>query len=323
MKNYNFVLAKSCNNQRLDKVIQHLVGNISRTRIQKAIDGGLVKVNKLIISDSNTQVKTNDLIFVHLPEPESLHMTATNIALDIIFEDHDLIVINKPAGLTVHPGAGNYRDTLANGLLYYTNSLSDIGGLIRPGIVHRLDKDTSGLMVVAKNNLAHVNLARQIETRQLVRRYQAVIWGVMNPLSGTIKANIGRSKADRKKMAILRSGGKPATTYYHTRQIFLSSAASLIECKLETGRTHQIRVHLSGRGHSLVGDQTYGHNNHQIKPAQAALAGLADFKRQALHSWYISFSHPVSNNILEFSSALPADISQLIEPILAAPVILN
>lgn len=314
MKDYSFKLPKSLDNLRLDKALCLLINEISRSVIQKTIKDGYVKVNQVIISDPNTKVKENDIIILRLQDPKLPEMQAANIKLDIIFEDDDLMVINKPAGLTVHPGAGNHNDTLVNALLYYSNSLSDIGGTIRPGIVHRLDKDTSGLMVVAKNNIAHARLANQIEKRHLVRKYKAMVWGVLNPPSGMIQTNIGRSINDRKKMTVLKFSGKNAITYYNTEHVFLSNLISLVECKLETGKTHQIRVHLSHKGHSIVGDQTYGHNSRKINNVPMELQSkLAQFKRQALHSWYISFNHPITAMPMEFKADLPADIKELIE----------
>ncbi|XVN43613.1 MAG: RluA family pseudouridine synthase [Candidatus Rickettsia vulgarisii] len=298
---------------RLDKALVRLINKSSRSQIQRIINNSQVKVNSIIISDSNFQVKENDIIFVDFKEPIPLTIQEANIKLDIFYEDEDLIVINKAAGMTVHPGSGNHQDTLVNALLYHTKFLSDIGGLERPGVVHRLDKDTSGLMVVAKNNFAHVNLAKQIESRNLTRKYKALIWGVMNPATGTIRNNIGRNRIDRQKMTILKFGGKEAITSYKTEEIFFNGLISMIECKLTTGRTHQIRVQLSHLQHSIVGDQTYGHNNRKINQASDAVKQkLINFKRQALHSWYISFTHPVSGKLLEFQSPLPKDIAEII-----------
>lgn len=314
MQDYSFKLPKSLDNFRLDKAICLFINEISRSVIQKIIKGGHVKVNQVIIPDPNAKVKENDIISFCLQDRKLPEMQAANIKLDIIFEDDDLLVLNKPAGLTVHPGAGNDNNTLVNALLYYSNSLSDIGGTIRPGIVHRLDKDTSGLMVVARNNIAHAKLADQIEKRHLIRKYKAMVWGVLNPLSGLIETNIGRSPNDRKKMTVVKYSGKKAITHYNTEQVFLTNIISLVECKLETGRTHQIRVHLSHKGHSIIGDQTYGHNSRKINNAPIALRSkLAQFKRQALHSYYISFNHPIKAITMEFKIDLPADIKELIE----------
>ncbi|WP_341794571.1 RluA family pseudouridine synthase [Rickettsia endosymbiont of Rhinocyllus conicus] len=298
---------------RLDKALSQLLENVSRNQIQKAIKSSCVQINNVIILDSDILVKENDIILFSFKEPEELTIEAADIKLDIVYEDEDLIVINKAAGMTVHPGAGHHDDTLVNALLHHTKNLSDIGSSERPGIVHRLDKDTTGLMVVAKNNKAHMLLANQIEQRQVVRKYKALVWGVINPLEGTIKNNIGRSRSDRQKMTILKYGGKEAVTYYKTLELFYGGSISMVECKLATGRTHQIRVQLSHLKHSVVGDQTYGNNDRKINHAPPELkAKLLDFKRQALHSWYLSFTHPTSNEVMEFSCDLPEDMKVVI-----------
>ncbi|KIJ88303.1 RluA family pseudouridine synthase [Rickettsia asembonensis] len=311
MLTYN--VPNELNNIRLDKALSQLLENVSRNQIQKAIKDSQVLVNDVIISDPDVLVKENDVILFSFKEPEELKIAAANIALDIIYEDNDLIVINKAAGMTVHPGAGHYDDTLVNALLYHTKNLSDIGSAERPGIVHRLDKDTTGLMIVAKNNKAHMLLANQIEQRQVIRKYKALVWGVINPLEGVIKNNIGRSRVDRQKMTILKYGGKEAVTHYKTLELFHKGTISMVECKLSTGRTHQIRVQLSHLKHSVVGDQTYGNNDRKIAHSPPELkAKLTDFKRQALHSWYLSFTHPTSNEIMEFSCELPRDMEEII-----------
>nr|WP_253308202.1 RluA family pseudouridine synthase [Rickettsia endosymbiont of Ceutorhynchus assimilis] len=299
---------------RLDKALSTLLNQVSRSQIQKAIKASCVQVNEVIISDSNVSVKENDVILFAFKEPEPVTMKALDLKLDIIYEDEDLIVINKAAGMTVHPGAGHYQDTLVNALLYHTRVLSDIGSPERPGIVHRLDKDTSGLMVVAKNNFAHMHLANQIEKRQVVRKYKTLVWGVINPLEGIVKNNIGRSRVDRQKMTILKYGGKVAITHYKTIELFFNGFISMVECKLSTGRTHQIRVQLSNLKHSIVGDQLYGNNDRKVNYSPPALQSkLLNFKRQALHSWYLSFTHPVSEEIVEFSSDLPQDMKEIID----------
>ncbi|WP_375327353.1 RluA family pseudouridine synthase [Candidatus Tisiphia endosymbiont of Nemotelus uliginosus] len=298
---------------RLDKALTYLINPTSRSQIQKIINDLQVKVNGLIIPHPNYKVKENDVIKIEFQKLSPLTMQPANIQLDICYEDTDLIVLNKAAGMIVHPGNGNYHDTLVNALLYHTQSLSNVGGDERPGIVHRLDKDTTGLMVVAKNNFSHAHLAQQIETRQLKRKYKALIWGVINPLEGIIKNNIGRSRIAREKMTILKFGGKEAITHYKTEDILFHGLISMVECQLTTGRTHQIRVQLSHLKHSLVGDQTYGNNSRKISHSPVTIKEkLANFKRQALHSWYISFTHPVNNRLLEFQSALPADILDII-----------
>ncbi|BFD46032.1 MAG: RluA family pseudouridine synthase [Rickettsia endosymbiont of Sergentomyia squamirostris] len=311
MEEYN--VPNNLDGLRLDKALVSLISKTSRSQVQKSINDFQVQVNGLIISDSNFKVKENDLISVFFKAPDPLTMQEADIKLDIFYEDEDLMVINKAAGMTVHPGSGNHQDTLVNALLHHAKSLSSIGGLERPGIVHRLDKDTSGLMVVAKNNFAHAHLAKQIENRNLVRKYKALVWGIINPQEGVIRNNIGRSRIIRQKMAILKFGGKEAVTHYKTEEIFFDGIISMVECRLTTGRTHQIRVQLSHLKHSVVGDQTYGKNSKKVSSNFSIVPQkLMDFKRQALHSWYISFSHPVSGKLLEFESPLPQDIVEII-----------
>ncbi|WP_342267865.1 RluA family pseudouridine synthase [Candidatus Tisiphia endosymbiont of Empis tessellata] len=311
MEEYN--VPNNLDGFRLDKALVSLISKTSRSQIQKLINGLQVQVNGLIISDSDFKVKENDLISVIFKDTEPLTMQEADIKLDIFYEDEDLMVINKAAGMTVHPGSGNHHDTLVNALLHHAKSLSSIGGLERPGIVHRLDKDTSGLMVVAKNNFAHQHLASQIESRNLIRKYKALVWGIINPQQGIIRNNIGRSRLTRQKMTVLKFGGKEAVTHYKTEEIFFDGIISMVECRLTTGRTHQIRVQLSHLKHSVVGDQTYGKNSRKISSNLSIVPKkLMDFKRQALHSWYISFSHPVSDKLLEFESPLPPDIMEII-----------
>ncbi|WP_342272133.1 RluA family pseudouridine synthase [Candidatus Tisiphia endosymbiont of Parasteatoda lunata] len=311
MEEYN--VPNNLDGFRLDKALVSLISKTSRSQVQKSINDFQVQVNGLIISDSNFKVKENDLISVFFKAPDPLTMQEADIKLDIFYEDEDLMVINKAAGMTVHPGSGNHQDTLVNALLHHAKSLSSIGGLERPGIVHRLDKDTSGLMVVAKNNFAHVQLAKQIESRNLIRKYKALVWGIINPQEGVIRNNIGRDRITRQKMTILKFGGKEAVTHYKTEEIFFDGIISMVECRLTTGRTHQIRVQLSHLKHSVVGDQTYGKNSRKVNSNFSIVPQkLMDFKRQALHSWYISFSHPVSDKLLEFESPLPQDIVEII-----------
>jgi 23S rRNA pseudouridine1911/1915/1917 synthase len=237
------------------------------------------------------------------------------IALDVIYEDADLIVVDKPAGMVVHPAPGNPDRTLVNALIAHCgDSLSGIGGVQRPGIVHRLDKDTSGLIVAAKNDFTHVGLGTQFATRDLTRRYGAVVWGVPSPVTGTIEGNIGRSPRNRKKMAVVARGGRPAITRYRILRTF-GGGASLIECRLETGRTHQIRVHLAARGHPLIGDPLYGRGRRQrtLGLAESSGQAVAGFRRQALHARSLVFRHPRSGDRLRFDIDLPADIKALID----------
>ena len=306
-------LPYNLNNLRLDKALTQLVSNSSRSQIQRMIHDLQVLVNGVIISDSDFKVKENDIISLTIQDKPPLNLQEAEIPLNVIYEDEDLIVINKAAGMTVHPGAGNHQDTLVNALLYHGKSLSNIGGLERPGIVHRLDKDTSGLMVVAKNNFAHNSLATQLEQRDLVRKYKALVWGIISPQEGIIKNNIGRDRISRQKMTILKFGGKEAITYYKTEGIYFNGLISMLECRLSTGRTHQIRVQLSHLKHSVIGDQTYGSNASKLaRSPEVAAKKLANFKRQALHSWYMSFTHPTTKQLMEFQAPLPQDMIDII-----------
>lgn len=314
MSEYKYSIPEHLSGLRLDKALSSLCLESSRSQIQKAIKNEKLTINGQIISNLSAKVKENDEVTLVIVEEVQIGVLPANIPLDIVYEDDDLIVINKSATMTVHPGAGSHNDTLVNALLYHTNNLSDVGGEVRPGIVHRLDKTTSGLMVVAKNNNAHVHLAGQIETRELVRRYKALIWGMSKPTEGVINIPIGRSHLDRKKMSTVKTGGKQAITHYKTLEILYGGLFSLVECKLETGRTHQIRVHLSHTGHSVVGDQTYGNNKRKIHGCPERLQeALTVMDHQALHSFYISFLHPISGKRLEFERDVPLEYNELLE----------
>lgn len=312
---YIFTVSQGNAQLRLDKFLSLVLPDISRSRIQALIKEGHVSLYGRSITDSAHRVKLDDIYQLTVPPAAATEITAKALPLDIYYEDEYLLVINKEAGMTVHPGAGNPDDTMVNALLAHCgDKLSGVGGVQRPGIVHRLDKDTSGLLVVAKTDKAHQDLSAQIADRNLKRIYLAVAWGVMSPLSGTIHANIGRSIRNRKKMAVMRTGGKSATTHYTTKEIFANQLASLVECRLETGRTHQIRVHLTHTGHSLIGDQTYGSNKKLPNYLMSEIANyLRHFPRQALHSHSIAFTHPIHGEWLEFTSPLPEDMAKLVE----------
>lgn len=289
--------------------------SFSRSRVKKIILDGGVWLREEVITDSSRKVKLGENYRIEIPEIEPLELVPLNKSLDIVYEDEDLIVINKPANLTVHPGAGNYQDTLVNILLYHSeDSLSGIGGVSRPGIVHRLDKDTSGVMVVAKNDETHISLSNQIQSRELKRIYSALIWRNIYPSEGRIEANIGRSRIDRKKMGVVREGGKEAVTHYKLVRYF-GKIGSLVECRLETGRTHQIRVHLSNLGYPIIGDQTYGRSKSGLllNGSKEERDYITKFPRQALHSRFIEFYHPRKKERLSFKTELPEDISKLIE----------
>jgi 23S rRNA pseudouridine1911/1915/1917 synthase len=309
-KEYYLEVGANSSNIRLDKFLTNNLSDLSRTRIKFLIENGYVLKDSTQIKECATKVKLGDRYKIAIPPVEPSEMRPTHMPLNIIYEDDDMLVINKPAGLTVHPGAGNFQDTLANALLAHCgDSLSGIGGVARPGIVHRLDKDTSGLLVVAKNDIAHHSLAAQIKDRSFKRIYTAIVWGMPMPVKGTITGNIARSSVNRKKMTIVKTGGKEAVTHYSVIESFGDNIASKVECKLETGRTHQIRVHFSSKGHSLLGDQTYGNPRKKILKL---LPELENFKRQALHSKQIHFLHPVTKKEMFFDSDLPEDLEELL-----------
>lgn len=319
MQTYHFIIDNNFSNQRIDKVLAALLkeNNISRSIIQKAILNNQTFINDVIVNDTKLHTKENDSIKITINIPK-ISLEPYAISLPIIYEDDDLIIINKPSGLTVHPGAGNYQDTLVNALINHTNDLSDLNGDFRLGIVHRLDKDTSGLMIVAKNNLAHNSISNQIQMRTLIRKYKALVWDVFKPLSGIINHNITRSNQNRTKMTVVQVGGREAITHYNTEKILLNGNISLIECTLKTGRTHQIRVHCTHLRHSIVGDQVYGNNSRKIQAINSSFndSYLADMlnnlKRQALHSWYLKLIHPRTNEVMEFTSNLPQDIQDIV-----------
>ncbi len=305
-----FIVSDEDNKKRLDKFLSEK-SDITRSKLQSLIEEGLVsEKNGEIFKNSSQKIKSGQEIIVDVPAPKPSHLEAKEIPFEIIFEDDDLLVINKPAGLTVHPGAGNQSDTLVNALLFtHKNKLSAINGEFRPGIVHRLDKDTSGLMLVAKNDFTHQILSEKLKNREINRSYLAFIYGQLQPSRGRIEKNIVRSKNNRLKMAVVKNDGRVAITNYETKEIFLDGFASLVECKLETGRTHQIRVHLEAIKHSLIGDKLY---NSCKKTAPASIeSAIKNFPRQALHSYKISFLHPRSEKEMAFEISLPEDMKEL------------
>lgn len=287
---------------RLDKFLSAETG-LSRTRIASLMKQGCIEPR----FDLDFKVILGQTFTLTIPEAQDTDLKPQSIALDIVYEDNDLIVINKPAGMVVHPGAGNPSDTLVNALLAHCgNSLSGIGGIKRPGIVHRIDKETSGLLVIAKNDETHQELAKQFAVHSIERVYQAVVYG-FPPVCGTIRGNIGRSAHNRQKMAIVENAGKPAITHYQLIKPLFAGKASLIECRLETGRTHQIRVHMTSIKHPLVGDKLYGN------PPKGTPEILRLFPRQALHAQKLGFIHPKTKKMLHFSSSLPDDMLLLIQ----------
>lgn len=285
---------------RIDTYITKKIENLSRSYVQKLIDQSGIEVNGEKIK-SNYKVKSGDSISICIPDPVKLDVEAEDIKLDILYEDEDIIVINKPQGMVVHPAAGNYTGTMVNALLNHCKNLSGINGVMRPGIVHRIDKNTSGVIIAAKNDLSHRSLAEQIKNHTVTRRYIALLEGVVGPDTGTIDGPIGRHPVDRKKMDVV-ANGKPAVTHFKVIERF--NNYTLIEAKLETGRTHQIRVHMAHIGHPVVGDTVYGLKKQKYK-----------LKGQALHAAVLGFIHPRTGEYMEFAAPLPQYFEKLIDDI--------
>jgi 23S rRNA pseudouridine1911/1915/1917 synthase len=297
--------------QRLDKALADLLPALSRERLKSLIVEGRVSAEGRTLNPS-MKVLSGQVFTVTVPAPVEAEAAAQDIPLIIVHEDADLIVVDKPAGLVVHPAAGNLDGTLVNALLHHCRGhLSGIGGVARPGIVHRIDKDTSGLLVVAKSDKAHEGLAQQFKAHSIDRLYTAAVYGIPPIAAGTIDTWIGRSDSDRKKMAVQREGrGKHAVTHYRVTDRF--RGAALVECKLETGRTHQVRVHMAHLGHPLIGDPVYSRERKGFKSILETLG----FKRQALHAKRLGFIHPITGQKLSFDSALPADMQELLSELL-------
>ena len=292
---------------RLDRALAATIPSLSRERLKVLTKAGALTRDGKAVRDPATKVKGDERFTLAVPDPEPAHNEPQEIPLPIVYEDEHLLVVDKPAGLVVHPAAGNRDGTLVNALLHHCgDSLSGIGGVARPGIVHRIDKDTSGLLVIAKHDKAHEGLAKQFATHSIDRRYLAIVSGVPRQAEGTVDAPLARSPQNRKKIAIVSAGkGKRAVT--HWKRLQLLKDAALVECSLETGRTHQVRVHMASIGHPLVGDPVYGRG----KSVHRNLLNQLDFKRQALHAAHLGFIHPVTKGRLSFDSALPSDMQEL------------
>ena len=314
----NLLVKTEENNQRVDTFIKNKEQSLSRTRIKNLILKKNLKLNSQILISPSKKVSTGDQLSLEIPEPKLASLKPYKFKLDIIYEDKDIIIINKPAGIVIHPGAGNYDNTIVNALMNYCGgNLSNIGDELRPGIVHRIDKDTSGLIVIAKNNFAHENLSIQFNKHSIKRVYQLLIWGKLRPQTGTIKTLIKRSTKNRQLMEVGSTKGKIAITNYKTLEVFENNKTptlSLVECKLETGRTHQIRVHMSYKGNNILGDKKYKKKFKKFKNIDSKLENLLlKLDRQYLHAKTLGFTHPVNGKEIEFSSFLPQELENILK----------
>ena len=317
-KKINLIVKENDQNTRIDVFINNKERFISRTRIKNLILDGKLKLNNRIIKNPSKKVINGDVLELIIPEPKKTSLKPYRYNLNIVYEDDDLIVIDKPAGIVMHPGAGNFDKTIVNALMYYDKkSLSTIGDELRPGIVHRIDKNTSGLIVIAKNNITHENLSVQFRKHTIKRIYQLLIWGKIRPSKGKIKTLISRSSKNRQMMEVSRIKGKTAITNYKTIEIFENKnvpTLSLIECKLETGRTHQIRVHMNFMGNSIVGDDKYKKKLKKIKNIDAILEEkILNLDRQFLHAKTLGFVHPKKNKEMIFNSILPKELKIILK----------
>ena len=315
---FNITVPLNSHGYRIDKFLQSQINELSRTRLQALIRDGQVKLNNIIVNSNSKKINEKDKIEVNFPTPKETLIKPNKIPLDILYIDDDIIVINKSPGVVVHPGAGNYSNTIVNGLLFkYKNNLSSIGGKLRPGIVHRIDKDTSGVIVVAKNDNAHINLSKQFSDHSIKRVYEALIWGSLKPQNGKISEKISRSVKNRQLMAVRKEKGKMAITNYKTLKVFQNlnlPKISLIECQLETGRTHQIRVHMNFKGNPILGDKSYGKTKRKFKKIDLSLEKIINnFNRQALHAKSLGFIHPKTKKEIFFEAKRPKDFDTLIK----------
>ena len=316
MTNYSFIVNEDLNNKRIDQVVANQFPKISRTKVNKIIKNNLLKLNGNTFNDPSAKVKLGDQIEFENLQKDRVNLVPKKMSLKIIFEDEDIIIIDKPIGMVVHPGAGNFENTMVNGLLYHCkNKLSGISGEDRPGIIHRIDKDTSGLLVVAKNDQSHTFIAKQFEEHTIKRSYLVFVYGILRPLHGRIETLIGRNKTNRQKMSADVVKGKDAITNYETLEVFKGSKIldiSLVKCVLETGRTHQIRVHMSHKGNPILGDQTYGKKIKKLRGVDQEFEDiLKSLKRQALHAHTLGFVHPRTNQDVFYASELPEDLNKL------------
>jgi len=318
MKNIiNLIVKNEDKGLRIDTFITKKKKELSRTRIKNLILKKKLKLNNKIFENPSKKISEGDKIIFEIPEPEKASLKPYNYKLDIVYEDGDLIIINKSAGISMHPGAGNYDNTIVNALINYNKNLSNIGDELRPGIVHRIDKDTSGLIVIAKNNKSHEHLSNQFSEHTITRFYQALIWGKLRPQIGKIETLITRSTKNRQLMQVGASKGKKAITNYKTLEVFENNNTptfSLVECKLETGRTHQIRVHMSHKGNNILGDKKYKKKFKKFKNIDLELEeSILKLDRQFLHAKVLGFEHPSTKEHLKFSSNLPDDLENILK----------
>ncbi len=318
MKNIiNLIVEDEDKNLRIDSFLSKKK-EISRTRIKNLILSKNLKINNKIIINPSKKISIGDKIIFEIPEPKKATLKPYNYKLDIFYEDKDLIIINKSSGIPMHPGAGNYDNTLVNALINYNgNKLSNIGDELRPGIVHRIDKDTSGLVIIAKNNKSHENLSSQFEKHTITRVYQTLIWGKLRPQNGKIETLITRSSKNRQMMEVGVKRGKKSITNYKTIEVFENNKVptfSFVECILETGRTHQIRVHMSYKGNNILGDRKYKKKYKKLKGIDASLEkSILNLKRQFLHAKTIGFEHPSTGKRLTYSSKLPDELENILK----------
>ena len=317
IKYYTYNLQEDFFNKRIDTALAEKT-NMSRSLIQKLLTDKLISIDGTICSLASKKIQSPcKATIILIPDDSPVTIVPANIQLDIVYEDEDLLVINKQAGLVVHPGVSHTDDTLVNALVGYIGSnLSTVGGMTRPGIVHRLDKDTSGLLLVAKNDITHAHLSKQISERSCKRSYMAITWGALKT-KGTIKTLIDRSRKDHLKMAVAKDKGRDAITHYEPIALLAQEKLSLIKCTLETGRTHQIRVHMAHIGYPILGDQTYGNNNNKIATKffndKIMQDRLNNFTRQWLHASNIKFVHPVTGRLMEFASEPAKELKEILE----------
>ena len=313
-----FLVDEKNNGKRLDIFLAENINHLTRSFLKKLIESGQVKIDKKVLKAPSTKVKYKDQVIINIIENNEQNIKPKKIKLNIVYEDNHILVINKPKGMVVHPGAGNYENTLVNALLFkFKKKLSNVNGPLRPGIVHRIDKETSGLIVIAKNNITHSNLGYQFSNHSIERKYLCLAWGVVRPLNGKISTLISRDKKNRQLMTASKINGKKAITNYKTIKVFNIKdipKISLLECELETGRTHQIRVHLKYKGTSLLGDKQYGKKNIRFKKINNEFfIRLNKLSGQALHAKTLGFVHPKTKKWMNFNSELPYSFKKILK----------